>query len=51
LEFGISGRGEDIRKECGRVNVVEYYALMSGKGKMRPGETIPGMRGGEDKGE
>jgi hypothetical protein len=27
------------------VNVVEYYALMYGSGKMRPAETIPGMGG------
>jgi hypothetical protein len=42
--------GEDIRKGCGRVNMVEYYALMYENGKMRPVETIPAM-GGEDKGE
>jgi hypothetical protein len=30
--------------------MVEYYALMYENGKMRPGETIPGM-GKEDKGE
>jgi hypothetical protein len=29
---------------------VEYYALMFENGKMRPAETIPGMRKG-DKGE
>jgi hypothetical protein len=29
----------------GKVAVVEYYALMYGNGKMRPVETIPGMRG------
>jgi hypothetical protein len=42
--------GEDIRKGCGRVNMVEYYALMNENGKMRPVETVPGMGGG-DKGE
>jgi hypothetical protein len=39
--------GEDIRKGCRRVNLVEYYALMNENGKMRPVETIPGIgRGG-----
>jgi hypothetical protein len=39
--------GEDIRKGCRRVNLVEYYALMNENGKMRPVETIPGLgRGG-----
>jgi hypothetical protein len=33
--------GEDARKGCGRVNMVEYYVLMYGK--MRPVETVPGM--------
>jgi hypothetical protein len=32
------------------VNVVEYYALMYEEEKVRPGETIPGIRE-EDKGE
>jgi hypothetical protein len=35
--------GEDIRKGCGRVNMVEYCALMYENGKMRPVETVPGM--------
>jgi hypothetical protein len=35
--------GEDVRKGCGRVNLVEYYALMYENGKMRPVETVPGM--------
>jgi hypothetical protein len=35
--------GEAIRKGCGMVNMVEYYALMCDNGKMRPAETIPGM--------
>jgi hypothetical protein len=42
--------GEDRRKGCRRVNMVEYYALMNENGKMRSVETIPGMGGG-DKGE
>jgi hypothetical protein len=29
------------------VNVVEYYGLMYANRKMRPAETIPGMRGEE----
>jgi hypothetical protein len=33
------------------VNVVEYYGLMYENENMRPVETIPGMEGGEDKGE
>jgi hypothetical protein len=37
--------GEDIRKGCRRVNVVEYYVLMYESGKMRPVETIPGIGG------
>jgi hypothetical protein len=41
---------EDIRKDCKRVNMVEYYALMYENGKMRSVETIPGMGDG-DKGE
>jgi hypothetical protein len=46
LGVGTSGRGEDIRKGCRRVNMVEYYALMYENGKIRPGETSPGMGGG-----
>jgi hypothetical protein len=37
--------GSDIRKGYRRVNMVEYYVLMYENGKMRPVETIPGMRG------
>jgi hypothetical protein len=37
--------GEDIRKGCRRVNMVEYYALVYENGKMRPAETVPGMGG------
>jgi hypothetical protein len=43
--------GEDIRKGCRRVNMVEYYVLMYENGKMRPVETIPGMGEGANKGE
>jgi hypothetical protein len=35
--------GEDIRKGCRRVNMVEYYILMYENGKMRLVETVPGM--------
>jgi hypothetical protein len=35
--------GEDIRKGCRRVTMVEYYALMCENGRMRPVESIPGM--------
>jgi hypothetical protein len=43
LGIGTSGRGEDIRKGCGRVNVVEYYVHIHVNGKMRLVETVPGM--------
>jgi hypothetical protein len=44
---GNSGRGEDIRKGCRRVNTVEkYYVLMFENGKMKPVETVPRMEGG-----
>jgi hypothetical protein len=43
---GASGRGEDIRKGCRRVNMVEYYVLMCENGKMTPVEAVPGMWGG-----
>jgi hypothetical protein len=46
LRVGTSGRGEDIRKGCRRVNMVEYYALMNENGKMRPAEAVPGIMGG-----
>jgi hypothetical protein len=45
LGDGNNGRGEDIRKGCGRVNMVEIFILMYVNGKMRPVETIPGMGG------
>jgi hypothetical protein len=36
-----SGRGEDIRKGCRRVNVVEILCILRFEnGKMRPVETI-----------
>jgi hypothetical protein len=44
------GEGEDIRKGCRSVNVVEYHGLMDKNGKMRPMETISGTGEG-DKGE
>jgi hypothetical protein len=34
--------GEDIRKGCRRVNVLEIF-LMYENGTMRPVETIPGV--------
>jgi hypothetical protein len=40
-------KGEDIRKGCRRVNMVEYYVLRNENGKMRPGKTIPGMGKGD----
>jgi hypothetical protein len=48
------GLGGGCRKGWRRVNVVEYYVHMYVNGKMRPGETVPGIwRGGRgaDKGE
>jgi hypothetical protein len=47
---GTSGRGEDKRKGCRRVNMVEYYVIMNESGTMRPAETIL-RKGREDKGE
>jgi hypothetical protein len=43
------GEGRNIRKGCGKVNMVEYYVLMYENGKMRPVETLPGMGGGRIK--
>jgi hypothetical protein len=40
------GAGKNVRRECRRVNMVEYYVLMYGNGKMRPVETIPGVEEG-----
>jgi hypothetical protein len=37
--------GENIRKGCRSVNMVEYYVLMYDNGKLRPVETIQGMEG------
>jgi hypothetical protein len=42
-------RGEDTRKGCRRVNMVEYYVVMYENGKMRPVEIIPGIGGGRIK--
>jgi hypothetical protein len=42
---GSSGWGKEVRKGSRRVNVVEFNVLMYENGKMRPVETIPGMRG------
>jgi hypothetical protein len=49
LGVGTSGSGEDVRKGCRRVNVVEYYELMYVNGKMRPVDTIPGLGKGEQR--
>jgi hypothetical protein len=35
--------GENIRKGCRGVDMVEYYVLMYENGKMRHVETVPGM--------
>jgi hypothetical protein len=48
LGVGTSGRGKNIGKRCRRMNMVEYYALMYENGNMRPVETIPGMREGDN---
>jgi hypothetical protein len=40
LSGGTSRRGKDIRKGCGRVNMVEMFCHMYENGKMRPTETI-----------
>jgi hypothetical protein len=46
--IGTNGRGEDIRKGCRRVKMVEIlYVLMCINGKIRPAETISGMRRGK----
>jgi hypothetical protein len=47
---GSSGRREDGRKGFRRMNVVNYYILVNENGKMRHVETIPGIGGGEIKG-
>jgi hypothetical protein len=44
-----SERGEDIKKEGWRVNMVEIFCTRVCKWKMRPVETIPGMGGWESK--
>jgi hypothetical protein len=45
-----SGRGEDIRNEGRKVNMVEIFCIDMCKWKNGPVETISGM-GGRDKGE
>jgi hypothetical protein len=42
---GSSRRGEDVEKECRRVNIVQILCTHVCKWKMRPVETIPGMGG------
>jgi hypothetical protein len=44
-----TGRGEDIKKRCKRVNNVEILCTHVENGKLRPVEIIPGMEGGEIK--
>jgi hypothetical protein len=45
--WGLAPVGRGRRSGNGRrVNVVEYYTPMNGKGKMRCVETIPGMEEG-----
>jgi hypothetical protein len=44
---GISGRRENVEKECRRVNMVKYCVHIYVNGKMKSVETIPGMRGEE----
>jgi hypothetical protein len=46
LGVDTSGRGEDIREGCRRVNVVEYYVLMYENGKMRSVENVLRMEEG-----
>jgi hypothetical protein len=43
----VCGRGKDVRRGCGRVNMVQYCVRMYINGKMRLVETIPGMDKGE----
>jgi hypothetical protein len=38
------GVGEDVGKECRRVNIVQILCMYA-NGKMRPAKIIPGMRG------
>jgi hypothetical protein len=44
---GTSGRGEDVRKGCRRMNVVQILLHMCVNGKMRPVKIISGMGGGK----
>jgi hypothetical protein len=43
--YGTSGRGEEVGKGCGNVNVVQILCTHVCKWKMIPVETIPGMGG------
>jgi hypothetical protein len=40
-----SGKGEEVGKVCRRVNMCKYGVYMYVNRKMRPTETIPGIRG------
>jgi hypothetical protein len=44
LGLGTRGSGEDIKKGCRRVNIVEYYVVVYENGKMRPGMGGGGIR-------
>jgi hypothetical protein len=50
LWVGSRGKGEDIRKGCRRVNMVEILYILVCKWRMRPVETISGKGEGK-KGE
>jgi hypothetical protein len=43
--------GEEMGKGCIWEIWYKYYMHMYVNGKMRPVETVPGMRGGDDKAE
>jgi hypothetical protein len=43
LGFGTNGRGEDIRKRCRKVNMVEILCTHICKWKNAPVETFPGI--------
>jgi hypothetical protein len=45
----MSGNGEDVERGCRWVNMDQYCVYLYVNGKMRPVETIPGMRGGRIK--
>jgi hypothetical protein len=42
---GTSRRRQEVRKGCGRVNMVQILCTHICKGKTRPVETVPGMKG------